>query len=234
MNDKIILANWKAYLSPLKIDRWLADFSSGYRKIDGIKVVLAVPFLSLASVYNQCRSMAGVTLAAQDVSSFPQGSYTGTIPAAWLAGMCEYVLVGHRERRKYFHETVQDIANKISECVEDELSPVLCINRNDFARQFAAVETKAKDHLILAYTPDEAEFLEVARTIEGVSEGIRYFSQASGRRPVFYGGGVNAGNVAKFINLPEAAGVMTASGCLDPRDFLTLLGNAGQALKKLS
>lgn len=227
---KIVLANWKASLSPAAVEGWLAAFAAGYRPSPLLQVVLAVPFLVLVGLRDRSRSLPRVTLAAQDVSPFPQGGYTGATPADWLAGLADYVLVGHRERRRYFHETDQDAANKVNEAVAASLQPILCVSREGLGRQLAALEAADLDKIILACTADEAEALEVARRPASVADDLRYFARLGEGRPVLYGGGVQAGNVGGLIALPECAGVMVAGGCLDPVEFNRLLRQADQAL----
>ncbi len=228
--DKIILANWKAHLSPAGAEKWLAEFAKGYRPLPGLRVILAVPFLHLDRVRQQAARLGRVRLAAQDVSPYPPGSYTGATPAAWLAGVTEYVLIGHRERRRYFHETPQDAANKVSEAVAAGLRPILCMDRSEAGAQVAALDPAGLEQLIAAYTPADAVQLEVARSAGAIAEGAEYFSGLAGGRPVLYGGGVNADTVGELIALPQLAGVMTAAGCLDPRHFIDLLARAGEAL----
>jgi triosephosphate isomerase len=184
----------------------------------------------LAEARARCQGLAGVSLAAQDVSPFPQGRYTGATPADWLHGLVEYVLVGHRERRRYFHETNQDAANKVSEVLAAELTPILCVSREGLAGQVAALETAELEKTLLACTPDEAEALELGRNVADVADAARYFAKVTGGRPVLYGGGVQAGNVAGLIVLLELAGVMVAGGSLDPAEFVRLLENADRAL----
>lgn len=227
---KIVLANWKANLSPPEAVEWCSHFSGLYRPYDMIRVVLAVPFLSLLSVHGSCQGLEKLALAAQDVSPFPRGGYTGETPAVWLSDIVEFVLVGHRERRKYFHETVQDVANKVSEAVDGGLCPILCSNRDSISRQLAAIDTAELNRSMLAYTPDDADALDVAESPEVISAEARRFSEMSGRSPVLYGGGVQADNVADLITVPELAGVLVAKGCLDPREFISLLDNADRAL----
>jgi triosephosphate isomerase len=230
MSEKIVLANWKASLSPSAAGRWCDAFAGQYRPAKLLRVVLAVPFLMLADLRSRCRDLPGVVLAAQDVSPFPQGGYTGATPADWLTGLADYVLVGHRERRRYFHETNQDAANKVSEALAAELQPILCVSRAGLAGQLSALETADLEKTLLACTADEADTLEVARSTAGVADDARYFTRMAGGRPVLYGGGVDSGNVAGLIALPELAGVMVARGCLDPGNFVRLLQNADQAL----
>ncbi len=230
MSEKIVLANWKASLSPLAAGRWCDAFASQYRPSKRLRVVLAVPFLMLADLQSRCRALPGVALAAQDVSPFPQGSYTGATPADWLTGLADYVLVGHRERRRYFHETNQDTANKVSETLAAELQPILCVSRAGLAGQLSALETADLERTLLACTPNEADALEVGRSTASVADDVCYFVRLTGGRPVLYGGGVDFGNVAGLIALPEIAGFMVAGGCLDPENFVRLLDNAERAL----
>jgi triosephosphate isomerase len=230
VTEKIVLANWKAGLSPAAAGRWLDAFAGRYRPSKRLRVVLAIPFLMLVEARARCGGLPGVILAAQDVSPFPQGSYTGATPADWLRDLVDYVLVGHRERRRYFHETNQDAANKVSEVLAADLQPVLCVSREGLAGQMAALETAELEKTLLACTPEEAEALALSRSVAAVADAARYFAKMTGGRPVLYGGGVNFSNVAGLIALPELAGVMVAGGSLDPAVFAVLLENAEQAL----
>lgn len=227
---KLVLANWKASLSPMRAGQWLDEFVNLYRPSERLQVILALPVFFLPDLKDRCRDSANLSLAVQDVSPFPQGGYTGSTPAAWLHGTVEYVLVGHRERRRYFHETVQDAANKVSEAIAEELCPILCCDKETVRRQLAAISGSDLDKSVLAYTPEDAAALEIARKPSAVAAEIDRFSEMSGKRPVLYGGGVNAGNVGDLLTVDRVAGVMVAKGCLDPRQFIGLLENADRAL----
>lgn len=226
---KIVLANWKTHLSPAQAEKWVGEFARLYRPVPETQVILAVPFLAMLAVRGLTLDMRNVALAAQDVSPFPPGGYTGATPAAWLEGVAGFVLVNHRERRRYFRETAQDAANKVSEAVAAGLCPILCLPGADVARHLAPVDSADLERLILAYTPEDAEALEVARNRESVAASARQLAEAGGGRPVLYGGGVNAANVADFITISGLAGVMTAGGSLDPADFVLLLNNVNRA-----
>ena len=206
------------------------DFEKNYRPHPLIRVILAVPLLYLNRVRQAVAGLVGVSLAAQDVSPYPPGSYTGATPAVWLSGQAEYVLVGHRERRRYFHETLQDAANKVSESVAAGIHPILCMERDKAGAQIAALDDVGLEQSILAYTPGDAVRLEVSRSTDDILDAAEYFSQLTGGRPVLYGGGVNADNVADFMVLSDLAGVMTADGCRDPLRFVDLLAGAGRVM----
>jgi triosephosphate isomerase len=227
---KIVLANWKANISPHKAAQWLAEFKKHYQPDPAVKVVLAPSFLHLHQVQDIFTPTDNIFWAAQDISPYPPGSYTGSIPAAWLKDMAQFVLIGHRERRRYFHETVQDVANKAREAVAAGLTPILCMDRETAGPQIAAIDNADLDRLILAYTPDDAISFKTARGVAEIADAAAYFAELSGGCPVLYGGGVHAGNVAVFMSVPYLSGAMTATGSLDPQEFVSLLKNAGRAV----
>jgi triosephosphate isomerase len=228
--DKLVVANWKANLSLPQAEKWLVAFSSGYRPATGVRVVLAVPFPFLLPLRQRFKSVPGVSWAAQDISPYPLGNYTGAVPAAWLAELVEYALIGHRERRRYFHETIQDVANKASEAIAEDIRPILCVDLDVARRQAAAIDTGDMERLLVAYTPSDAEQLEIARSRSGVADGLSRVAALFPGCPVLYGGGVNGGNVAELFRLPQVFGVMAAAACLDPLSFVELLNNAAESL----
>lgn len=227
--SRIVLANWKAHLSPAQAEEWVGAFARLYRPVPETQVILAVPFLAMPAVHGLTLNLRNVAMAAQDVSPFPPGGYTGATPAAWLADVAGFVLVGHRERRRYFHETVQDAANKVSEAVAAGLCPILCLPDADVVRHLAPIDSSDLERLVLAYTPEDAEALEVARNRESIAATVRQLAEAAGGRPVLYGGGVNAANVTGLVTIANLAGVMTAGGSLDPAEFVLLLNNVNRA-----
>ncbi len=221
--EKIILANWKANLSPERAIQWCEAFAGVYQPRSGVEVVLAVPAFYLERVFAQTRKLAGVSLAAQGVSSFPQGSYTGSLPAAWLRGMAKYSLIGHQERRRYFHETVQDVARQAFESLAEELTPIVCFNREQLVPQTAAMAVEELGKLLWAYTPDTPVALEMARDQAEIVAMLPQIARRTDNRPVLYGGGVTVANGRTLWQIPGLAGIMLGQGCLDPRAFAGLV-----------
>ena len=219
---KIVLANFKANLSPNRMQSWLQAFSSGYEASSSVQVVLALPLLSLAQTAEQTAGPGQVVLAAQGVSPWPPGSYTGATPAAWLKGLVGYALVGHRERRHYFHEDVQMVAGQVRECVAAGITPVLCLEQENRSRQLAALDTEDLEQCLLAYTPENSVQLEIAAEEKDIVRTASLLASA-GAGAVLYGGGVNRNNAAELMNLPGISGVMVGKGCLDGAEFAELV-----------
>jgi len=221
--QKRVLANWKANLSPDKAVQWCDAFAGVYRPRTDLEVVLAVPFLFLERIAERVQSLAGVSLASQGVSSYPQGNYTGAIPAAWLRGLARYTLLGHRERRRYFHETVQDVARQAYESLAEDLHPIVCFDRDVLIPQTAAMAAEELGRLIWAYTPDTPATFEMARGEAEIAALLPQIAKKTDNRPVLYGGGVTIDNGAGLWRLAGLGGIMLGRGCLDGAAFASLV-----------
>lgn len=220
---KMVFANWKANLSPERAMQWCDAFAGVYRPRIDLEVILAVPFLSLEQVAERTKHLAGVSLAAQGISSYPQGSYTGSIPAAWLRGLVRYTLIGHRERRRYFHETVQDVARQAYESLAEDLQPVVCFDRELLTAQTAAMAVEELGRLIWAYTPQTPGTLEMARGEAEIAAMLPQIARKTNNRPVLYGGGVTVDNAETLWRLPGLSGIMLGKGCLDAVTFAAMV-----------
>ena len=220
---KMVLANWKAYLSQEKARQWCDSFAGVYRPRTDLEVIIAVPSLWLEQVATWAQPLAGVSLAAQGVSSYPQGSYTGSIPAAWLRGLARYTLIGHRERRRYFHETTQDVARQAYESLAEDLQPIVCFDKDQLIAQTAAMAAEELKHLMWAYTPETPATLEMARNEADILAMLPQIARKTDNRPVLYGGGVTLENAASLWRLAGLSGIMLGKSCLDGAAFAEMV-----------
>lgn len=219
---KILLANWKANLGREAVGQWCEHFSRAYRPRNEVEVVLAVPTLFLETVGKQTGHLPGVSLAAQGVSGYPQGSYTGATPAAWLRGLARYALIGHRERRRYFHETVQDVARQAYESLAEDLVPIICFDQELLVPQTAAMAAEELASLIWAYTPETPASLEMARSTADIAALLPQIARRTEGRPVLYGGGVTADNASELWRISGISGLLLGQASLDARSFAEL------------
>ncbi|NLX18997.1 MAG: triosephosphate isomerase [Desulfobulbus sp.] len=220
---KMVVANWKAYLSADRARQWCDVFAEVYRPRLDMDVVIAVPALFMESVAKWAQPIAGVSLAAQGVSSYPQGSYTGSTPAAWLRGLARYTLIGHRERRQYFRETTQDVARQVYESLVEDLHPIVCFGRDQIVTQAAAMASEELPKLIWAYTPETPATLEMARSEADITAVLPTVARATDNRPILYGGGVTVENASRLWSLPGLSGIMLGKACLDAAAFAGLV-----------
>ncbi len=225
--QKLILANWKAQLSPDKVDDWLQDFNRKYTPAAGIQVILAAPFLCMERVAAEADKMKQVAVASQGVSPYPPGGYTGATPASWLRNLCEYALIGHQERRRYFHEDTRSIAAQVREAADVGLKPIICLDKENNNSVFAALDSDDIAESFPAYTPSDGVDLEIAPSSKTIIDIAASLAASSGGRPVLYGGGVNERNAAELINLKGISGIMVGRSCLNGGGFAELVNSVG-------
>lgn len=213
----ILIANFKSNKTASEVVSWFSEVIPTVASKSNLEVVVApsFPHLPLAMSHKQ------VTICSQDVSPFPPGSYTGAVNANQLKDLgVRYSLIGHSERRRYFHETHQDIANKATELATAGITPILCLAKEDLTGQFAALEGD-KTKFIFAYEPPadiggtETASLEDIRSV--VSE-IRRLAPGS---RVIYGGSVNEGNIKPLKSIVD--GALVASASLHASQFISVI-----------
>ncbi len=230
---KYVVGNWKCNKGQKEAQEWFSEFADLYRPVEGLDVIVAPSFLCLQALshYVQALQLKNVSLAAQDVSPFPKGSYTGAVAADLLKPMVDYVIIGHSERRRYFHETSQDTANKMAETVDAGLKPIVCIDQPYAMSQLTALNDIDCDEMILAYGPVEATSARVPEQPQRVAEAARFISQVQSERPVVYGGSLFPDNVGDYVSLPQLSGVFVGESSLEAKSFVAICNKVADSLK---
>lgn len=222
---RYVIANWKSYKRFEDAKKWLDEFARIYNAVDGLQVIIAPTFLSLEKLAEYIRKLdlRSVSLAAQDVSPFPKGSYTGAIAADLLKEMAEYVIVGHSERKRYFHETNLDIGNKVLETVDAGLVPIVCIDKPYAMSQLTALNDIDTDDVILAYGPADALTSRIPESPEKVREAVEFISQVHPKWSIVYGGALLPENAAAYANIPGVSGLFSGSASLEATTFAAII-----------
>lgn len=230
---KYLIANWKSHKTSQAGRDWLDIFAKGYHPHPGLDVILAPSMVSLESVsiHLKCLKLPNVSVASQDVSPFPRGSYTGAVAADLLKPFAKYAIVGHSERRRYFHETSQDVVNKVEEVADSSVTPIVCVEDADVLNSLMPVADIETDQLLVAYTPVDVLDFSIAESIDKVAEALVKISNVLPGRPIVYGGAINKGNVEQYLQLVGLAGVFTCSASLDAHNFLEICQLAVAAVK---
>ena len=226
---RFVIGNWKCHKNLDDARRWFDTFASLYRPAPEIEVVIAPSFICLAqlAVHVKELGLVRVSLAAQDVSPFPKGGYTGTIAADMVRGLADYVIVGHSERRRYFHETIQDVVNKVHEAVDFGLRPVLCVEPASAMSQLAPLTDIDCEKMIIAYCPVDPLTFRIPESPEKVGEGIGFIAEMHPNRAIVYGGSITPDNAAEYLALPGLSGVMVGAASLEAASFAGICNLAG-------
>ena len=242
MAEPMFVGNWKMHKTPSQAQEYLSTFQSLIASTPA-RVILAVPFIDIA-ICKQMISCGNVIIAAQNVSDQSQGAYTGEISADMLkeAG-ADYVLVGHSERRAYYHETDAIVKEKTMQALSKGLIPIVCFgesledrNRHrenevvsaQLKRCLAEIDHNLVCNIVLAYEPLWAIGTGLAATKEQVQNMHSlcrstlknlFGDDIAKKLPILYGGSVNEKNIVELIDLDDVDGVLVGGASLDPSNF---------------
>ncbi|MEO5941573.1 MAG: triose-phosphate isomerase, partial [Candidatus Limnocylindrales bacterium] len=240
MRPVVVAANWKMNTTPADAGE-LAVTIAGRTRVEGVTRVICPPFVALAAVRDALIGAdPDVGVGAQDVHHELAGAYTGDISAPMLAGLAEWVIVGHSERRRDHAETDERIGRKLARAVEAGLRPILCVGEQladrDAGRAVAVVDAQldgalaghepaalAAARLVIAYEPVWA--IGTGRNALGsdaaaMAEAVRAalvrlgWGQAAADVPILYGGSVTAANIGEFLAEPSIDGALVGGASL--------------------
>jgi len=207
----LVVANFKSNLTQAEVQAWINQV----KPTSNMVIAPSFPHLSLFP--------SGFTLASQDVSPFPLGSYTGAVNALQLKELgCNYCIVGHSERRRYFHETALDIANKVKELVDQSIIPILCLEGHDLAPQFAALSDNLADQCIYCFEPGNGLGGATTATTQEIISIRNAIHQFVPSARFMYGGSVTPDNLEPLLSL-DLSGLLVATASLAPSSYLKII-----------
>lgn len=244
MRLPIIAGNWKMNTTVDEAVSLVKNMLGDLERIDTVERVICPPFVSIAPVKAILQG-SSVKLGAQNMHFEERGAYTGEVSSLMLSGMCEYVIIGHSERRQYFGETDEIVSRKVSAALKARLKPILCVGEslveNDagkteevVSRQVrkALMGVKEVDGLVIAYEPvwaigtgKAATGGQANATIALIRRIIRelYGEDIARAVRIQYGGSVTSANIGEFICQPEIDGALVGGASLKGPDFVSIV-----------
>jgi len=248
----VVAANWKMNKIASEAVDLARELVAATLPFTAVERVLCPPFTALAAVAPVLAG-TGIGLGAQNMHWEKSGAYTGEVSPLMLVGLCQYVIVGHSERRQYFAETDETVNKKTKAALAHGLTPIVCVGENlaeNEAGQTAAVVTRqtraayagltAGDALktILAYEPVWAIGTGKAATPAGANAVIGlhirgalsdlYSSAVADALRVQYGGSVTAANAAGLMAQPDIDGALVGGASLKPAEFAAIVKAAAR------
>jgi triosephosphate isomerase len=252
MRVPMIAGNWKMNTTVSEATELVKAMRVGLDRIDNVDKVICPPFISL-TVVGELIKGSSITLGAQNVYFEEKGAYTGEISPHMLADQCEFVIIGHSERRQYFNETGGIVNKKIMATLKVGLKPILCIGErpeeNEAGRTEEVVTEQLRSSLaeiaylnglVIAYEPVWAIGTGRAATGKQANEIIGlirrniaklYDKEIAQNMRILYGGSVTAANTAEFINQPEIDGALVGGASLKVTEFLSIVKQTSEIKK---
>lgn len=260
--ESIIIANWKMSLN---IQESVDLVQAISKKQAGAKsqteIVLCPSFTALQAVSNALRPKSasdldsniaakfGTKLGAQDVFWEEKGAYTGEVSCLMLRELgCEYVIIGHSERRGYLNETEEMVHKKVRAALNLGLIPIICVGEkfeerqnsrkdqvvaNQVASALEGILLPSAKRIIIAYEPvwvigsgQAVEPKEAEYTNKIIKNILLEFYEADLVAKVFktiYGGSIDSGNVAEFVGQENVDGVLVGGASLKAEEFLEIV-----------
>ncbi len=249
MRKQIAAANWKMNNSLEEGTNLLNEIiNSSVQVNDNQAVIFAVPFPYLINAAQQLDNASNMFVAAQNCHNKTSGAYTGEVSADMLASIhVKYCVVGHSERREYFSESNQQLADKVNRCLSKDITPIFCcgeplaIREDDIQNDFVAVQLKeslfhldgdAIQKVVIAYEPiwaigtgktaTAAQAQEMHSHIRSVL--ANQFGEAvAANVSILYGGSVKGANANEIFSQPDVDGGLVGGASLIASEFIQII-----------
>jgi triosephosphate isomerase len=242
MRDKIVAGNWKMNKNLEEALHLVGELDS--LKFDSaVKMIVFPPFPFINAIVGNSKTIVG----AQNCATQENGAYTGEVSAAMLKSVgAQYVIVGHSERRSYFNEKNKELAEKINQCLTNNLTPIYCcgelLEEREFNNHFAIIQSQIAEGLfhlseeqllkcIIAYEPVWAIGTGVTASPEQAQEihafirsivAEKYSLETANNISILYGGSCNPKNAKELFALPDVDGGLIGGASLKAEDFIAI------------
>ncbi len=253
MRTPIIAGNWKMNKTIPEAIELVAALKGPLAEITGVEKVVCPPFVCLPAVKDAIGD-AEIGLGAQNVHYEEKGAFTGEIAPGMLEGLCEYVIIGHSERRQLFGETDEGVNKKIKAALAHGLKPIVCVGETLELRQaggtnewvkgqviaaLSGLEAAQVRTLVIAYEPIWAIGTGIPATANDaqqvIGEVIRptvaemFDDETAQVVRIQYGGSIKPSNAAALMSMPDIDGGLVGGASLRADDFIAIVRLTAEA-----
>jgi len=244
MRIPFIAGNWKMNTTTTEAEQLVLEMIEKIDRIEGVEKVLCPPFVSLVAI-NMMLQNSSLKIGAQNMHFETEGAYTGEISPLMLTELCEFVILGHSERRRYFGETDEIVNKKVKAALAHKLKPILCIGERLAENEAGKTEEVVNKQvtaalngiepvrdLVIAYEPVWAIGTGKAATGKQASATIQFIRDVLAKLwnktiaqdlRILYGGSVTVANIAEFISHPEIDGGLVGGASLKAEEFASIV-----------
>jgi len=246
MRKKIVAGNWKMNTLPAEgVELAEGVVAKRAQVSNEVNFIVCPPFTHLARVAEALKG-SNIALGAQNCAAEAKGAYTGEVSASMIAALgCEYVILGHSERRQYYGETSETLNKKMAQAYANGLTPIYCVGENleerEAGKHFDVVKAQIEEvvynltaeqfaKLVIAYEPVWAIGTGKTATAEQAQEihvHIRKvlaakFGKAAENTAILYGGSCKPSNAAEIFAKEDVDGGLIGGAALKADDFIAI------------
>ncbi len=252
MPKPLIAGNWKMNTSLDEAAALATGIREAAEAISGAEILLCPPFTALAAVRDAVKG-SQIKVGAQNMYYQQAGAFTGEIAPTMLQGLCDYVILGHSERRQLFGEDDELISLKVRSAFQHGLKPILCVGESLDQREAGLAGSVVSQQLraglagivditglVVAYEPvwaigaGRAATPEIAAEMMGgvIADTLQSLHpEAAGETPLLYGGSVNPDNITGFAALDSVHGALVGGASLQADQFVEIARATAEAKK---
>jgi len=252
MRTPMMAGNWKMNTTPSEAAALVREMRKSLDDIKGVDKVLCPPFVSLIVVKELVQNTS-IKLGAQNMYFEQKGAFTGEIAPNMLAELCDFVILGHSERRQYFGETDESVNRKVKAALAAGIIPIMCVgerlDENEAGKTVEVVtrqvtgglqDVESPGTMLIAYEPVWAIGTGKAATSEEANETIGvirktvaelYGDETASKMRILYGGSMNAANVAELVQKPEIDGGLIGGASLKAKEFVDMVQQTASVMK---
>ncbi len=222
---KYIIGNWKSNKNIAEVKAWAARVKKSAKLLNNseLAVVICPSFIHIPVVADL---LPEITLGAQTLSPYPNGSYTGAVSALLASEFVKFAILGHTERRMHFGETNQIIANQAIQALENHITPIVAVDKTNWSSQLSQFDPPQLKNMLVMYEPPDAISSNAgaqAADIDDVKAVVQLIKNEYAVKGVLYGGSVSPANISTYMNEQLIDGVVPGAASLDADEFVAMI-----------